>query len=109
MTFDSGISVYADDGRFRDARKLLDGMPLRNLVSWNTVIAGYLRNDRIEEAYRLFEKMCSRRCHSWALIITCFMQSGQLESARKLFDLVRCSFMECHDSGLCREGQNRRS
>ncbi|KAL6334567.1 hypothetical protein AAG906_018906 [Vitis piasezkii] len=71
-----------------DARQLFDGMPQRNIVSWNSMIAAYLHNDRVEEARQLFDKMPTRDLYSWTLMITCYTRNGELAKARNLFNLL---------------------
>ena len=66
--------------------KLFYKMPCRNLVSWNTMISGYLHNDKFEEACLLFNKMSERNHFTWTL--TCYTRSGNIEKARELFDLL---------------------
>ena len=41
--------------------QLLDKMSQRNLVSWNTMIAGYVHNNMVEEANQLFYIMPQRQ------------------------------------------------
>lgn len=38
-------------------RKVFDGMPQRNVVSWNTVIAWYVKTHRPSEAFSMFKKL----------------------------------------------------
>ncbi|KAJ0966820.1 hypothetical protein J5N97_023737 [Dioscorea zingiberensis] len=40
------LTLYAKCGFLRDARKLFDRMPTRNLVSYNTMISSYARDSR---------------------------------------------------------------
>ncbi|URD85604.1 PPR repeat [Musa troglodytarum] len=51
------ISAYAKNGRVVEARRLFDQMPYRNLVSWNTMIAGYSHNGCVAEALQHFKMM----------------------------------------------------
>lgn len=51
------IDMYAKCGDLRTARYLFDGMPERNLVSWNSIITGYSQNGDAEEAMCMFSDM----------------------------------------------------
>jgi len=39
------VDMYCTCASILDARRLFDEMPERNLVTWNTIIAGYSRRD----------------------------------------------------------------
>ncbi|XP_039123929.1 pentatricopeptide repeat-containing protein At4g39530 [Dioscorea cayenensis subsp. rotundata] len=56
------LSGYSKSGQIRHARKLFDGMPQRNLISWSTMISCYTQHCHSEEAFSLFS--CLRRCFS---------------------------------------------
>lgn len=51
------IDMYAKCGSIETACKVFDEMPVRDLVSWNTVIAGQGINGRGEEAIKYFFRM----------------------------------------------------
>ncbi|WOK98085.1 hypothetical protein Cni_G06795 [Canna indica] len=51
------ISGYMDAGNVAKAQELFDAMPVRNLVSWNAVLAGYVKNNRPEDGLKHFQKM----------------------------------------------------
>ncbi|KAG1334474.1 pentatricopeptide repeat-containing protein DOT4, chloroplastic-like [Cocos nucifera] len=54
------IDMYASFGCIEDAEDLFHEMPERDLVSWNSLIAGYRKNDEADKAISLFEEMRSR-------------------------------------------------
>ncbi|KAL5219980.1 hypothetical protein ABZP36_024693 [Zizania latifolia] len=51
------LDVYAKCGRVKDARRVFDGMPERNTVSWNALIAGYAESGKMAPALELFLEM----------------------------------------------------
>ncbi|KAL6900998.1 hypothetical protein ACP4OV_005674 [Aristida adscensionis] len=51
------LDVYAKCGRLTDARRVFDGMPERNTVSWNALIAGYAETGKPTHAMELFLEM----------------------------------------------------
>ncbi|XP_017697991.3 pentatricopeptide repeat-containing protein At2g22410, mitochondrial-like [Phoenix dactylifera] len=51
------IHLYASCGDLSCARLLFDEMPVRDLVSWNSLICGYSQNNQLREVLRLFEAM----------------------------------------------------
>ncbi|KAI5409750.1 hypothetical protein KIW84_055271 [Lathyrus oleraceus] len=53
-------------------------MSHRNIIPWNTVIAGYLHNNMVEQANKLFDMIPGRDNFSWALMVTCYTRKGKL-------------------------------
>ncbi|KAL5783638.1 hypothetical protein ACOSP7_008667 [Xanthoceras sorbifolium] len=51
------FDMYAKCGSLKTARDLFDKMPKRNLVAWNSMIAGYNQYGQAEEALGLFSDM----------------------------------------------------
>ncbi|EPS57626.1 hypothetical protein M569_17191, partial [Genlisea aurea] len=50
------IDMYSKCGRLCDARNVFDEIPLRNVVSWTSIINGYARNNCPVEALLLFKR-----------------------------------------------------
>ncbi|XP_047975506.1 pentatricopeptide repeat-containing protein At2g45350, chloroplastic [Salvia hispanica] len=83
------IDGYVKRGMVSSARELFDAMPpeMKTLVSWNTMISGYLKRENgFESAKELFDKMPQRDLVSWNLLIDCSAKSGKMEIASDLFD-----------------------
>lgn len=51
------ITMYAKCGDFRSARRVFDGMPRRDCISWNAMISGYFENEECFEGMGLFLTM----------------------------------------------------
>ncbi|KAH1204932.1 Pentatricopeptide repeat-containing protein, mitochondrial [Glycine soja] len=51
------IDMYSKCARLDHARHLFDEIPERNVVSWTSIIAGYVQNDRARDAVRIFKEL----------------------------------------------------
>jgi pentatricopeptide repeat protein len=51
------VDMYAKCGRVDVARQMFDLMPVRNIVSWTAMVAGYAQNGQAEEANRFFNQI----------------------------------------------------
>ncbi|XP_058110633.1 pentatricopeptide repeat-containing protein At2g37310 isoform X1 [Magnolia sinica] len=51
------VTFYARSGDLDLARKVFDGMPDRDIVSWNAMISGYSQNGYCDACLRLYQEM----------------------------------------------------
>lgn len=51
------IDMYAKCGLLEKAQEVFEEIPFRNVISWTTLIAGYIQHGHIEEALRFFKQM----------------------------------------------------
>ncbi|KAK6940275.1 E motif [Dillenia turbinata] len=51
------VNVYAKCGTMKEARKIFDHLPKRNVVSWTALMTGYVHNDEPEVAIQVFLEM----------------------------------------------------
>lgn len=80
------IDMYVKCGVIGDARKLFDKMIVRDMASWNALIAGYMKEGEIGVAEDLFERMEHRNIVSWTAMISGYTQNGFAEQTLGLFD-----------------------
>ncbi|WMV34892.1 hypothetical protein MTR67_028277 [Solanum verrucosum] len=70
----------------KEARKVFDKMPQRNVISWTAMVRGYVEEGFVEEAESLFWQMPEKNVVSWTVMIGGYCQEGRLDEARDLFD-----------------------
>ena len=80
------IDMYVKCGEITGAHKLFDKMTLRDISSWNALIAGYLMNGEIGVAEDLFGRMVHKNIVSWTAMISGYTQNGLAEKALVVFD-----------------------
>ncbi|KAF7044882.1 hypothetical protein CFC21_054050 [Triticum aestivum] len=73
-------------GRVDRARRLFDGMAVKSVAAWTSMVSGYCRAGRVDEARKLFDAMPARNVVSWTAMAQGYVGSGMLREARELFD-----------------------
>ncbi|XP_020573686.1 pentatricopeptide repeat-containing protein At2g13600-like [Phalaenopsis equestris] len=80
------IDGYGKCGHPNAARQVFDIMPVKDIVSWTSLITAYTNANRLEDAYRVFLSAPSRTAVSWTALISGFEQNMQEEVAVNLFE-----------------------
>ncbi|KAM3283399.1 hypothetical protein P3S67_027044 [Capsicum chacoense] len=57
VVYNALLGMYSQCGCFRDVLKVFEEMPERNVVSWNSLIAGFVKKRRVFEAFETFRRM----------------------------------------------------
>ncbi|GJN16438.1 hypothetical protein PR202_gb03426 [Eleusine coracana subsp. coracana] len=111
------LHVYVKCGRLSDARRLFDGMPERNTVSWNAIIAGYVESRKLASAMDLFLGMERGDTVSWNSVLTGYTQHGLSADALMFFRCMQSENMRtdeytfsavlrsCSDLGILQLGK----
>ncbi|KAF3955929.1 hypothetical protein CMV_018909 [Castanea mollissima] len=79
------VDMYAKLGMLASARQKFDEMRVRDIPTWNSIIAGYTRSGYMEGALELFGLMPSRNVVSWTAMISGYSQNGQYAKALAMF------------------------
>ncbi|CDP18169.1 unnamed protein product [Coffea canephora] len=85
------VDMYAKCGCLDLARRFFDGMPTRNLISWNVIIMAYGMHGKGNEALELFNAM-----------VVDGSRNGELRPNEVTFIAI---FAACSHSGLVDEGR----
>ncbi|XP_062194330.1 pentatricopeptide repeat-containing protein At3g62890-like [Phragmites australis] len=79
------VDMYAECTDMDTALKIFDGMQLRNVVSWTSVISGLVRLGQVDGARALFDRMPERDTVSWTAMIVGCVQSARFREALETF------------------------
>ncbi|KAK9280310.1 hypothetical protein L1049_013998 [Liquidambar formosana] len=79
------VDMYAKLGLLASARRMFDEMKVRDVPTWNSIIAGHARAGDMEGALELFRLMPSRNVISWTAMISGYSQNGQYSNALAMF------------------------
>ncbi|KAF8378262.1 hypothetical protein HHK36_029601 [Tetracentron sinense] len=80
------IDMYCKCGKTEAGRWVFDSISERNVVSWNSMVAGYSLNGQLEEATELFEQIPKRNNISWNAIITGYVQNEHCDKVLEVFN-----------------------
>ncbi|KAI3893369.1 hypothetical protein MKX03_017083 [Papaver bracteatum] len=78
------IDFYSKCCKVKIGRKLFDEMPVKNVVSWTTMIAGYMQNSFHQDAMKLFSEMTRLGWRPDGFTCTSILSScGSLEALKQ--------------------------
>ncbi|XP_057872340.2 pentatricopeptide repeat-containing protein DOT4, chloroplastic-like [Cryptomeria japonica] len=90
------VDMYAKCGSIDQAHELFDKMPQRNVVSWNTMIAGYAQNGFYKDALKIFELMKHSGIYpdivTFARVLFACSHAGLVDEGCTYFNQMRNSF-----------------
>jgi pentatricopeptide repeat protein len=73
------LRLYAECGCFDEILRVFDEMPQRNVVSWNSLIAGFVRREKVFESLGTFRRMQGEGIgFSWVTLTTVLPVCSQL-------------------------------
>eukprot|EP00257_Ricinus_communis_P019942 XP_015579068.1 pentatricopeptide repeat-containing protein At4g02750 [Ricinus communis] len=85
--------MYAKCKEIDQARWLFDRLANKNMVSWNSMISGYLKNGQFEIGINLFHEMQGLGLKpdqvTVSNVLCAYFQSGYIDGATKLFSETR--------------------
>uniref|UniRef100_A0A2N9EDY3 Pentatricopeptide repeat-containing protein n=1 Tax=Fagus sylvatica TaxID=28930 RepID=A0A2N9EDY3_FAGSY len=74
------------EGRIGDARRVFDQMCERDVVTWTTVITGYIKCGMVEEARRLFDRVDAKKnVVTWTALVGGYIRLSRIKEAESLF------------------------
>ncbi|KAL5544534.1 hypothetical protein UlMin_008318 [Ulmus minor] len=97
------VNLYAvsgGSGSAKSARQVFDEMGERNVVSWNSLLKGYIRCGDLDNALRAFDEMPERNVVSWTTMVAGCAHNGRCKQALSLFRQMRRARVELDQVAL---------
>ena len=69
------VDMYAKCGELTKAQQVLEGLPVRDVVTWNALLVGYASQERHNETLNCFEQMQSEGCTPNVVTLVCVLKS----------------------------------
>ncbi|CAM0879950.1 unnamed protein product [Alopecurus aequalis] len=85
------VDMYAECGEIEAACGLFEGMQVRDMVSWTSVISGFVRLGQVDRAKALFDRMPEKDTVSWTAMIDGYVQTGRFREALEIFREMQVS------------------
>ncbi|XP_030509828.1 pentatricopeptide repeat-containing protein At2g35030, mitochondrial [Cannabis sativa] len=103
------ITKLSRNGKIYDARKVFDEMPERDVITWTTVITGYVKCGMIDEARKLFDRIDAKKdVITWTVMICGYKKMKMVKEAERLFlEMPEKNVISCNTmiEGYSRNGQ----
>lgn len=87
------INLYANCGDLRYSRSVFDGMREKDVVSWTSLVSGYMEAGLLDEADEVF---CSMQLNgikpdliSWNALVSGFARNGEIDLALKSLEAMQ--------------------
>ncbi|KAI3844534.1 hypothetical protein MKX03_006919 [Papaver bracteatum] len=86
------VDLYAKCGLIDYAHRVFKEVPVRNSITWNSMICGYAQNGKVEEALSMFNKMIKEGIKpdyiSFIGVLFGCSHTGLVDQGRKHFELM---------------------
>ncbi|KAL1802433.1 hypothetical protein ACET3Z_031080 [Daucus carota] len=79
------VDFYSKLNDIETSRKVFDDMKRKNVVSWNSLLIGYLKNGNLSMAQSFFDEIPEKDVLSWNSMITGYLRTGNIDHAYSLF------------------------
>ncbi|XP_019439277.1 PREDICTED: pentatricopeptide repeat-containing protein At5g66520-like [Lupinus angustifolius] len=84
------IHMYFAFSRFESSKRVFEEDTLcRDVVTWNSMLAGLVRNGEVRVAEKLFDEMPERDVISWSTMVMGYVQNGILKDGLECFREMR--------------------
>ncbi|KAH7282204.1 hypothetical protein KP509_35G018800 [Ceratopteris richardii] len=98
------IDMYSKCGSLSEAKEVFDALESRDIVSWTSLISGYVEHGLSCEALRCYEKMQEENVNVDAIIYSCILNAcgsiGAIQKGREIHRLIAEEEFE-KDQSVC--------
>lgn len=80
------ITKLSREGKIKEARKVFDEMPEKDVMAWTAIISGYIKCGLLAEARKLFERVDAKKnVVTWTAMVGGYATMNRITEAERLF------------------------
>ncbi|XP_031488300.1 putative pentatricopeptide repeat-containing protein At3g15930 [Nymphaea colorata] len=79
------LDMYATCGRMDEAANIFEKMPVKDIISWTTMVTGFTDMGKVDKARELFDQMPDRDFVSWTAMIDGYIRANRFKEALAVF------------------------
>ncbi|XP_020596631.1 pentatricopeptide repeat-containing protein At1g31430 [Phalaenopsis equestris] len=79
------LDMYAKCSNVDAAFDFFESMPIRNVITWTTMVSGYVNVGQLDEAKRLFDRSPIKDVVLWTAMINGYVQHNEFDEALAMF------------------------
>ncbi|CAN6168633.1 unnamed protein product [Urochloa humidicola] len=83
------VTLYSKGGKIDVAKRIFNSMRSKDVISWNTILSGYVESSCLDKAVEVFKEMPYKNELSWMVMVSGYVHGGRSEDALKLFNWMR--------------------
>ena len=87
-------TFFAQNELTGESLRLFNKIPVRDVILWNAMIAGFTHTGYVDQALMLFNEMPQRDVISWNTMIARFVKNGHCEEVLHLFHEMQLAGVE---------------
>ncbi|XP_015870612.2 putative pentatricopeptide repeat-containing protein At3g15930 [Ziziphus jujuba] len=85
------IDLYAACGEMNVSLKIFESMKSRDVISWTTIVKGFVNSGQVDLARKYFDQMSERDYVSWTAMIDGYLRVNRFKEALELFRKMQTS------------------
>jgi pentatricopeptide repeat protein len=94
------IDMFGKCGCVASAKEVFDGMAIKDVYSWTSMVSAYAKCGDLENAGKLFKEIPNRNAVSWSCMIAVYAQANLPEEAVRIFNDMIAAGVEPIDATL---------
>ncbi|XP_062204763.1 pentatricopeptide repeat-containing protein At2g22410, mitochondrial-like [Phragmites australis] len=94
------VDMFGKCGCVASAKEVFDGIAVKDVYSWTSMMSAYAKCGDLESAVQMFEDMPLRNAVSWSCMIATYLLANQPEEAVRMFNDMIATGMEPIDATL---------
>jgi pentatricopeptide repeat protein len=83
------VDMFSKCGSMEKAQEVFDELPMRNIVSWTVLIAGYVARELINEAVKCFKQMQDEGISPNGVTYACLLKCHGIAQSREIIQHIK--------------------